>query len=1368
VPWTTFDLNDQLTASSSQGLLRYWFGATEFSSSWFVDNVQLAVASLDERYHPEDHVDVSVEGLFQFIVRHPIALKKLRDGLGEVKKADVPHRRIWAKVPAPPREILEGIEAAREALLSIAPEFELPCWEPWGLKRWRDLAANLASAAGELQEWAWEANSALSGEEHREARREIQYTLHVLHKLRGSVGAFERIIGSRYLLSEQGRIAAIDGRAGTGKSHLLGRIAGVAVGEGYPVILLLGQQLGHRPLWEQITKRLGLGDTDPDIFLQALDAAAEASCKRGLILVDAVNEGAGVRLWRPELPAFIERIKRFPNLVCILTCRTEYIPYVFPDSVFSKTPRITIRGFETAEEQIRAARIYMDRRGITRPNTPWLAPEFVNPLFLRSTCLALQRDGKSEFPRGLTGAKEIFAFYIKSVARNLGVGRDGSDDLVPAVSSPLRVISTEMASNRKDYISRDAATKIANGHFATFVAPQEQSWLDVLLRNGLLRTDPDPEAVTNDQLAYPDEVVRFSFQRFQDHLIAEAILSEIADVRASLETGGGLAFVHDQQSINWEWQGLIEALSTQIPERFGLELVDALPGDAARWWDVWELRDAFVESIRWRNRRAFTDRTLTLFNCVHQTQRDPLSLLIEFSCSVDHPWNAEFLHNNLRRWQLAERDGHWTVRLNDASTEADNPVGRLLDWCLHGQTPSVERNVQLLCATTLCWMFTASNRYIRDRATKALTSVLLVRDDLFPELVTKFWDVDDIYVSERLYAAAYGACCIDPSPGRLAEYTNVTFKALFVNQTPPLSLLLRDYARGIVEISNANGVLPKEVQLEKCRPPYRSLRPRFTVSEDQLKRIAEKAGDDAIARSCESWIGDFARYKIEPRVSAFTAVPVSRRQPISRDEVSERFEGEVIEIDPRRAEALARLRAARMASLTVTLLKDDGETFTEDAYGVVGCILEAERQLLGLLTPKERRRWRKEAADWTGRGTGTEKSEALTFDLAKVRRWVARRAYALGWTKALFPRESSSHRNHSGERPYVERIGKKYQWIALDELVCKLADNYWIGPCFSESAKKYDNPLDVGFERDIDPTIIPLTDVSDNSQGSRSKWVLGEDIILDPTPDEQLAKWPFKADPAKGFRSLIRREDDQGNTWATLYEHRSKTASYDEDHRCSHGFRQQEFRFVFCVVIAKSDRPRLVRFLRETDGVEVTGWRPIELTDGPFLCEAPWRNTWPQEQWFRDTWKAPKGMPIAFPVCEYLWESHLDATLLNGGRALIPSPWLARALSLYRDEKDASIYKTPDGEIAFIGSRLGDEGSSALVKTALLKPMLEAQNLECLWLFVAERNAWRSSDMDHATRRRSEGLCWIEGNKSCTETWKRDIPSEVALETRGN
>jgi hypothetical protein len=134
---------------------------------------------------------------------------------------------------------------------------------------------------------------------------------------------------------------------------------------------------------------------------------------------------------------------------------------------------------------------------------------------------------------------------------------------------------------------------------------------------------------------------------------------------------------------------------------------------------------------------------------------------------------------------------------------------------------------------------------------------------------------------------------------------------------------------------------------------------------------------------------------------------------------------------------------------------------------------------------------------------------------------------------------------------------------------------------------------------------------------------------------------------------------------------------------------------------------------------------------------------------------------------QYLWESHLDATLLDGGRALIPSPWLARALSLSPDERDASIYKTRNGEIAFIGSRLGAEGASGLVKTALLNPMLEAENLECFWLFVGERSAWPGAENDHAARRRSEGLCWLEDDKPSLVTWKRDnvnSPSQVALE----
>ena len=261
---------------------------------------------------------------------------------------------------------------------------------------------------------------------------------------------------------EKGRVALIEGRAGTGKSHLLGRVAEKAAGHRQPVILLLGQQFRDQPLWDQITKRLGLSNLSPDAFLQALDAAAEASRIRGMILVDAVNEGAGARLWKAEVAEFIERIRQYRNLICVLTWRSEYVKYIFPSKFLDEVNRLEIRGFDTAEEQANAARIYMDKRGITRPCTPWLSPEFVNLLFLRSTCLALKREEKSEFPRGLYGTKEILSFYIKSVARNLGVERDGSDELVLPTIATLRAIAERMASNRRDFVSLANAVEMAH------------------------------------------------------------------------------------------------------------------------------------------------------------------------------------------------------------------------------------------------------------------------------------------------------------------------------------------------------------------------------------------------------------------------------------------------------------------------------------------------------------------------------------------------------------------------------------------------------------------------------------------------------------------------------------------------------------------------------------------------------------------------------------------------------------------------------------------------------------------------------------------------------------------------------------------
>ena len=60
-------------------------------------------------------------------------------------------------------------------------------------------------------------------------------------------------------------------------------------------------------------------------FLGALDTAAEAARTRALLLVDALNEGAGAKLWRAEIAEFLQQVHRYPNIAIALTCRSEYV-----------------------------------------------------------------------------------------------------------------------------------------------------------------------------------------------------------------------------------------------------------------------------------------------------------------------------------------------------------------------------------------------------------------------------------------------------------------------------------------------------------------------------------------------------------------------------------------------------------------------------------------------------------------------------------------------------------------------------------------------------------------------------------------------------------------------------------------------------------------------------------------------------------------------------------------------------------------------------------------------------------------------------------------------------------------------------------
>ena len=308
IPWTAAKLRPRLTPANADGLRAYWFAEVELSAQWFRQHVEAAIASLDERYNPQDHVDVRLQNMFDVLVRHPRVIAIIEERFSDVRRARLP--RFFGPVE-PAAELLTASEEAVANVLQCELDLRQPAWQPWDQARWIERIRSALSRIAELGSWC------------RQSSQPFDYERHRLNKVEDALASLESAVENSFASVEQKRLALLFGTAGTGKSHLLARVAEMAVAEGRPVVLWLGQQLHAPPLWPQLLQRLGLPTESPHQLLGALDSAAEAAGTRALLLVDALNEGAGARLWRPEIAAILQQVQRYQSIAIVLACRSD-------------------------------------------------------------------------------------------------------------------------------------------------------------------------------------------------------------------------------------------------------------------------------------------------------------------------------------------------------------------------------------------------------------------------------------------------------------------------------------------------------------------------------------------------------------------------------------------------------------------------------------------------------------------------------------------------------------------------------------------------------------------------------------------------------------------------------------------------------------------------------------------------------------------------------------------------------------------------------------------------------------------------------------------------------------------------------------
>ena len=1311
--WGKSELSTRLAREDPaySGRLLYWFGHETLTTAWFKEQFGKARESLGSRYTPETNVELPIRQDFLAFARHP-DLQKQIDGwfLRVTDKGHWAVREIRGTGKAAAETHSESLAAAVHALTSLLHGDPIELDQPYPVADWCAAAADCLDLARKVLRWSYDlppskpANMGIKPE--RWAQNTFHELMEVLHEIKSGLASnLWKLTNTKAVL--------LQGPAGIGKSHLLADIVEHHLHEGGPGLLLLGGDFTDNEPWPQIRDKLDLPPTEQfKHFLGSLDAAAQAAGMRAMVCIDALNERNGIDVWPQRLAAFLNAFEAFPRVGVMLSCRSTYVPYVIPDDLDeNRLFRVEHRGF--AANGGEAAKVYLDKRGMIRPGAPNLVPEFENPLFLKTCCDSLQKQGKTEFPRGLRGVTSIFDSYYKAVTRQLNQ-RMKLDPHLEIVPKAITGFAQLLVGTGKGYAPKREAVTLFESVLASG-GSLEKSLLTQLESEGLLTVKPLRQ--DDGSLA---EMVRFTFERFSDHAIASRLLDDhlnTHDVASSFQAGKPL---HECVfgSANYERAGIIEAMAIQLPERTGVEILDVCAKAS------YVVRDAFRASLLWREQSRFTGRTFEL--CRGLVDTDELTdLLISISTEPSNKFNALFVHKRLMKMTLPERDAIWSVYLADRGFEG--PVETLVSWALQNDLDHIDEDRAYLAATMLTWFFTTSHREVRDKATKALASMLSRRLLLAARLLGDFVSVNDLYVLERLLAACYGAALQGTEEAGLGELTQVVFDRVFATGKPPTNALLRDHARGIVEYATWRGVLNSSIDLTLARPPYQSPWPIEPVPDELIDSYTEdREGGvfrDAIVGSTVHE-GDFARYVVDQMVGRWSPAklgktPLPTSLDICRNWMQEFFDSATAD----QRETIEEYVSAAKEINGVHGHQSTPETERLDA---------AEVALQQTMTSDQWEDFRVRAKDFFRHKVIAD--QTAHFDAHWGRRWICKRAHELGWTSERFGNFDDRSRGYDRHNQRVERIGKKYQWLALQELIAHMADNL----AFLGSARQEDDDepsrdwvaREVGL-RDIDPSLLTIQTHFDGwGEWSKTWWVPFDPQFRAMVAHERLAWLASEKDIINESSLIDLRNPKTGHRWLALSGF-SNWRGYGVRGGEKEFQRDTWFRLT-CIVVHRKDQAKIIASFRDKILTDPSSFPEIELHSGYFfLGEYPWRPEMREfDRWCSHDDRQAFAVPIRPTVASYVCASGgYDCSIDKTVSVKMPAPWLAEEMGLRLSSGRSLIFIGSDGRDMFYDPSVVEPGpAAALVDRDAFLRVLDRQDLSAIWVIAGEKNAFGGSD----------------------------------------
>lgn len=1298
--WSASSIGERLGRDDPMysGRARYWFDAVTFSSAWFRDKLDVQRHNLGERYSPESHVELPIQQALQAVARDPELLATPATWAAEITY------KMDGAVGSLSREKLSSaadrVRKACEPLLQsfgarpVALEASVP------LADWATLAAagidSISEALTEVEDKVPEKSRYLP-------RKDLFDLYSAVDRVR------DEIASERWQLMNK-RELVISGPGGIGKSHLIADFGHKQLEADRPFILILSGSLTDGDPWEQIRGQLDLAQATNADVLGALDAAAEAADCRAVLAIDALNERHGIALWEARLPGFIRLVQKFPRLALVLTVRSTYYRFL----PLKDLARVVHPGF--AGHASAAAKTYLDRRGIARPSSPNLAREFENPLFLRTCCEYLDTEDLKQLPKGMDGVTAIFDFYLTAVADK--VQRELK--LIPELKIPRKALDQFLeacaAHGDGGSLNLEETIKLLEG-IHNSGGYTDRSLFSAFMSEGVLTQDVEWQPGGAQK-----EVVRFTFERLSDHLRAKRLISQIdrADVEGSFRRPPLAGYFEPYES--WQFAGVVEALAVQLPEEFNLELFDVLPKEAI---EDPSLRDAFENSLAWRSPAAFTSRTARWVDKLCEaTGSSAYGLMLLVSTEPENLFNANWLHKDLWPRPMPHRDAAWSVFLAMDDLREGGAVVSLVDWAWEADANEVDEQRLWLAAVTLTWFLSTSNRAVRDRATKALVNLLSCKLSYAAALVDQFADVDDMYITERLLAACYGAAMQGMDRARCRVLAASIWKNYFAEgNQPPLNVLARDYAFGILLYAQTAGQLPAEVDIDACRAKFKSAWPLEAVTEDELKKYRGRGYGDSICSSTNEH-GDFGNYTLRHWLHDIVKAPRDLAGYTTK-ELFERWETALIDTgtDEQQVTYLALRKLTvdyRLRPLSLSLTsKSTGES--ERLWAKVGQANEAFKDTLSEELRKEYVEFAEHHLLESTRMRDDNRRPS-ELDHGPVRRWICERAHQLGWTEELFEGfESGGNISHDRMGKHrVERVGKKYQYIALAEAAARMTDNLAMCSWEDEGRLRAFEPGPRGrdMKRDLDPSLLVRSTLETGWAAAPVTWWTPSAPKLPSGDTDLLLAWVHVESDLCNDVGQIEVVSPDGERWLTVSGFRHWTVPGQS--RRNHA---EAWSHITCLVTTLGKGAQLATELLDRnrgDSSQVSERASLSC----FLGEHGWRDPMPID--LVQNISAGIKTPFSGIVESLNAESNDNDNSVDDGFSLsLPSSGAINVLDLHLRSGKAPEYVDAGGTLRWQDPSLRSPGSRAGVvsRDYFLEKLADA-GLEPVWILAGEKNAY--------------------------------------------